>query len=178
MRLPITDKFLWDLYNAIDKVERVYSSVSPPRSVRQYVYRDVIRLRKEYERRKNRRSFSQFIHYLQTKGYIKIKALGGTKGLVLTPKGAEKVLRVRRKMLKRKKRKDGRWIMIVFDVPEKKRVLRQILRATLVDMGYEKFQQSVWVCPYDVFEETEKIIREYHLIPFVKLFLIEESTQS
>ena len=177
MKLPITDKFLWDLYNAIEATGRAYSAVSPPRSVKQYLYRDVIRLRKEYERRKARRTFSQFIHYLQTKGYIKVKNLERTKGIMLTSKGAEKALRVKRKVTGRKKRKDGKWIMIVFDVPEEKRVLRQILRGALIEMGYEMFQQSVWVCPYDVFDETEGVIREYRLIPYVKLFLIEEITQ-
>jgi hypothetical protein len=35
-------------------------------------------------------------------------------------------------------------------------------------------QQSVWVCPYDVLEETEAILRKYSLDEYVKLFLIEE----
>lgn len=176
MKLPITDKFLWDLYNSIEGIGRVYETVRPPGSMYEAVYRDVIRLRKEYARKKRKRTFSQFIGYLQQKGYIRVKSLEGTKGVMLTPKGMEKVLRVRRKMQERKKRKDGKWIMIVFDIPEKRRQDRDLLRDALVDMGYQKFQHSVWVCPYDVYGETEKAIREYQIIPFVKLFLIEEVT--
>lgn len=174
MKLPITDKFLWDVYNGIEGIERAYEAVRPPRSMYEGVYRDVIHLRREYARKKRKRTFSQFIHYLQEQGYIKVKVLEGTKGVMLTPKGAEKVLRIRRKAAGRKKRKDGKWIMIIFDIPEKRRQDRDLLRDALEDMGYQKLQHSVWVCPYDMYEETEKAIREYQIIPFVKLFLIEE----
>lgn len=176
MRLPVTDKFLWDLYNSIEGIERTYEKIRPPRSMYEGLYRDTIRLRREYERKKMRRTFSQFIHYLQTRGYIRVKALEGTKGIMLTPKGVERALKMRRKLSERRRRKDGKWIMVMFDIPEQKRSSRQILRDALRELGYEKFQQSVWVCPYDTFAETEKMIREYQLIPYVKLFLIEEIT--
>lgn len=176
MKLPITDKFLWDLYNAIDKIERVYTSISPPRSISQYLYRDVIHLRREYQRRKARRSFNQFIQYLQTQGYIKIKSLEGVRGVMLTPKGAQKALRVKRRLKEREKRKDRKWIMIIFDIPEKRKQARELLRDALVDLGYQRLQQSVWVCPYDVYGETEEAVRTYRIIPHVKLFLIEEVT--
>jgi len=174
--LPITDTFLWDLYNSIEGMGRVYEEVRPPRSMYEVVYRDVIRLRKEYARKKRKRTFSQFIGYLQQKGYIRVKALEGVKGVMLTRKGMEKVLRIRRKVQGRKKRKDGKWIMITFDIPEKQRKARDFLRDALIDMGYQKFQESVWVCPYDVYKETEEAVRSYGIIPCVKLFLIEEIT--
>lgn len=176
MKLPVTDKFLWDLYNSIEGIGQGYEKIGPPRSMYEGVYRDVIRLRKEYARKERKRTFSQFIGYLQQKGYIKVKSLEGTKGVMLTPKGMEKALKTRRKMQERKKREDGKWIMIIFDVPEKRRRDRDLLRDALEDMGYQQLQQSVWICPYDMYEETEKAIREYQIIPFVKLFLIEEVT--
>ncbi len=176
MRIPITDRFLWGLYNCIEEATRIYDLVSPPRSLYQYVYRDTIRLRREYERQKARRHFSQFIRYLEEKGYIKVKNLEGTKGILLTQKGTERVLQTRRKIKEKKKRKDGKWIMIIFDIPEERKGTREFLRDALVDLGYEQFQKSVWVCPYDVYEETEEAIRSYRIIPYVKLFLIEELT--
>jgi len=140
----------------------------------QYVYRDKIRLQREYQRQKAKKNFHQFVGYLQRKGYIKVKTLEGTKGIVLTPKGAERVLQVKRKLKEKKKRKDGKWIMIIFDIPEKQKKAREYLRDALVDLGYQKLQQSVWVCPYDVYKETEEAVRSYRIIPYVKLFLIEE----
>src|SRR3989344_3360276 len=116
MRLPITNKFLWDLYNGIDGVQRVYSAMRPPQSMYEGVYRETFHLKREYERRKARRSFSQFMHYMQKQGYVKMKTLEGAKGVMLTPKGVEKALKVRRKAIDKKKRKDGKWIMIIFDI--------------------------------------------------------------
>jgi len=174
MKLPITDRFLWDLYKCIEQTDRTYDLLAPSRSLYQYAYRDRIRLRREYERQKAKKSFSRFIQYLQEKGYIRVRALEGTKGIVLTRKGAERVLQVKRKLKEKKKRKDGKWIMIIFDIPEKRKQARELLRGALLDLGYQKLQQSVWVSPYDVYDETEETVRSYHIIPCVKLFLIEE----
>ncbi len=77
-------------------------------------------------------------------------------------------------MKKKKRRPDGKWQMVIFDIPEKKRVLRDIFRENLQILGYKILQQSVWVCPYEISKETEGIIRQYSLDPYVKLFLIEE----
>ena len=176
MKLPITDTFLWDLYNAIEGIEKVYDKVRLPGSMYESVYRDTIHLRREYERKKAKRTFSQFINSLQTNGYSRVKAREGKKGIMLTPKGIEKAIKVRRKLTQKKLTKDGKWIMVMFDIPENKKSFREILRSSLVDLGYEKFQQSVWVSRYDVFNETESAIREFQIIPYVKLFLIEEIT--
>jgi DNA-binding transcriptional regulator PaaX len=165
---------LWDLYKCIEETNRAYDLLAPPRSLYQYVYRDRIRLRREYERQNAKKTFSRFVRYLQEQGYIKVKALEGAKGIVLTVKGAERVLRVKRKVKEKKKRKDGKWIMIIFDIPEKRKQAREYLRAALADLGYQKLQQSVWVCPYDVYNETEEAVRSYRIIPCVKLFFIEE----
>lgn len=67
--------------------------------------------------------------------------------------------------------------MVVFDIPEDLHNLRDLLRENLQGLGYQKLQQSVWTCPYDVSKETEEIIREYALDRYIKLFLIEEVEQ-
>ena len=77
-------------------------------------------------------------------------------------------------MKKMKKRKDRKWIMLIFDIPEKKRESRSLLRETLYLLGYKMLQRSVWVCPYDVSRETEDFIQRNSLDPYIKLFLIKE----
>lgn len=39
---------------------------------------------------------------------------------------------------------DGKWRLIMFDVPEKRRSARDVLRRKLKDWGFVHFQQSVW----------------------------------
>lgn len=174
MKLPITDQFLWELYSLLDKTVEVFDEVVPsvPRSLRESV--ELNKLKRRYEREKARKSFRQFIYHLKKQGYIKIKDSEEKKGILLTKKGMEKVLKTRFKMKDKKKRKDGKWQMVIFDIPENKRNLRDLFRECLQLLGYKMLQQSVWVCPYDVFKETEEIIRRYSLDRYVKLFLIEE----
>jgi len=72
------------------------------------------------------------------------------------------------------KRKDGKWIMIIFDIPQKHNKARGLLRSILKNLGYKMFQQSVWVTPYDVSEKTEELLQWYSLDEYVKIFLIEK----
>lgn len=174
MKLPLTDQFLLYLYNLIEKIDRASEKFIPPRTMKEVLYSDLYKLKREYERKKARRRFSQFVNYLKKKGYIEIKNLKEKQGMLLTPKGIEKVLNLKFKLEKRKRRPDGKWQMIIFDIPEKKRYLRDILRERLYLLGYKMLQQSVWICPYDVLEETKKFLRAYSLDPYVRLFLIEK----
>lgn len=51
--------------------------------------------------------------------------------------------------LKRPKRWDNKWRIIIFDIPEKKRAVRDEIRQIFVEAGFVKLQNSVWVYPYD-----------------------------
>ncbi len=172
-KLPITDKFLWKLYDLIEKADDVVDFIGPE-TMSETVYPDTRRLRHEYKKENARRKFSQFMMYLQNRGYVKTKALEGTTGVLLTPKGKKKVLLTKRKFGEKKKRKDGSWIMVIFDIPAKLGTIRHVLRDRLRWLGYQQLQKSVWVCPYDTHRETEEIIRELRLTSYVKIFFIKE----
>ena len=43
---------------------------------------------------------------------------------------------------------DRKWRMLVFDIPEYRKVLRNKVRATLISIGFVHLQHSVWVYPY------------------------------
>ena len=173
MRIPCTDQFLWDLYNAIEWVEKKHEYVAP-RTMKEAVYPELWKMKNIYERKRRRKDFSQFIYYLKKRGYIKIKNLEQTEGVVLTKMGLERAVKAENLLTERKKRKDERWQMIIVDVPEEKRKLRHTLRQYLSFVGYQMLQQSVWVCPYDVEKETEQFLREHSLDPYIRLFLIKE----
>ena len=95
---------------------------------------------------------------------------------MLTKKGFDKAVRAQFDLENdsMEKRKDGKWVMLIFDVPEKYRKSRELLRGILYKLKYKMFQQSVWISPYDVSERTEGLLQEYSLDEFVKIFLIEE----
>ncbi|MDI6602754.1 MAG: CRISPR-associated endonuclease Cas2 [Patescibacteria group bacterium] len=173
MKLFITDKFLWDLYSFLEKISDIYD-IFAPRPWREVWCPELHKFWYERRKRQDRKNFSQLIYYLKKKGYIKIKNLEQKQAVLITKKGADKVLKIKFKIQEKKKRPDGKWQMIIFDIPERKRHLRDLLREYLHLLGYKMLQQSVWVCPYDVLKETEAILRRCSLDPYVKLFLIEE----
>jgi len=49
----------------------------------------------------------------------------------------------------RPKRWDGKWRVIIFDIPEKNRMVRTEVRQILSEAGFQRLQDSVWVFPYD-----------------------------
>lgn len=170
MRLPLTDKFLWQVYTLLENADRAHEPFAL-RSMKAVALPEWYKLRKVYEREKAKKKFSQFVHYLKARGYI--RSTGSGEGILLTSKGRGKALKTKLKLVQEKPRKDGKLIMAFFDIPEKRRRIRDIFREFLISMGYQKLQQSVWMCGNDALEETEKIVREYDLDRYVKLFLIK-----
>lgn len=51
--------------------------------------------------------------------------------------------------LEKPKRWDGKWRVIIFDIPEKKRGVRDQIRKIFIFAGLYRLQDSVWVYPYD-----------------------------
>ncbi|MEK9185712.1 MAG: CRISPR-associated endonuclease Cas2 [Patescibacteria group bacterium] len=49
----------------------------------------------------------------------------------------------------KKKKWDGKWRVLIFDIPEKRKHDREQVRRTLVSIGFMRLQKSVWVYPYD-----------------------------
>ena len=56
---------------------------------------------------------------------------------------------------KNQKRKwDCKWRVLIFDIPERKKIIREQIRRTLISVGFMRLQDSVWIYPYD----CEKLI--------------------
>ena len=51
--------------------------------------------------------------------------------------------------LKKPKKWDKKWRILIFDIKESQKVLRDKVRSTLVSIGFIRLQNSVWVYPYD-----------------------------
>ncbi|MDO8565075.1 MAG: hypothetical protein Q7R67_00380 [bacterium] len=51
--------------------------------------------------------------------------------------------------LERPKKWDKKWRVIIFDIPERKRLIRDQIRDLFKTAGFYHLQDSVWVYPYD-----------------------------
>lgn len=65
------------------------------------------------------------------------------------------------------KKWDGNWYLVIFDVPEKLRRKRDILREKLKKLGFGQLQQSVWISPINYLFLLEKVIFNYQLESYV-----------
>jgi len=71
--------------------------------------------------------------------------------LHLTKKGEEKLRILERNdyQIPQPKKWDKKWRVLVFDIKEKRKPLREKVRRTLSAIGFVRLQDSVWIYPYD-----------------------------
>lgn len=78
-------------------------------------------------------------------GYVKENISNGKKYFTLTTRGK---LRYQSLKDRKPKRWDGKWRIVSFDVYEKNRSKRNLLRKELQAYGFQMLHQSMWVYPY------------------------------
>ena len=86
----------------------------------------------------------------------------GTVQILLTQEGRRKAVRfnIEEMRLAKPERWDKKWRIVLFDIPEKKRRARDILRDKLRELGFYEWQKSVFISPYPCLDEIE-FIAEY-----------------
>ena len=184
MKLPFTEKFLWDIYKLIKAKDELLDALIPrhashkSRAFLEIFWPSYYDIRnhywQQYKEKKERERFKKLISYLKIRGYLNIKDLENRKAVMITPKGLEKILHIKINSGKMKKRSDKKWQMVLFDIPEQRRRDRDFFRGQLKYLGYQRLQKSIWVCPYDVLKLTQQLIKDHKLERFVRLLLVEE----
>lgn len=174
IKLSMPEEILWNLCKALNITGSfLILMLSPPRTMGQ-MFTTLDELMGRRLTGADREQFAKALYRLKRGGYIKVKNLEGKKAVMITRDGLEKAFKASFKIETKKKRKDSKWEMLIFDIPTNQRRSRNLLRSILQNLGYKMFQQSVWVTPYDVSDKTEKLLQYYALEKYVKLFLIEE----
>jgi DNA-binding transcriptional regulator PaaX len=62
--------------------------------------------------------------------------------------------------IKRPKKWDGKYRLVIFDISQLKRIYRDALRGKLRELGFVRLQKSVWLHPFDCKDEIE-LLREF-----------------
>lgn len=100
----------------------------------------------------------------------------GTTTLVLNENGKKKALMFNIDQLKIKKpiEWDRKWRIVMFDIPEKIRKLRDSLRLHFHGLGFIELQKSVFVHPYPCNKELEFLIELYNARKYIRFVLADE----
>ena len=114
--------------------------------------------RKRYGKKKVYDTFSR----LRREGYLKVEKHNHQIYISLTEEGRKKAGRfqVNNLQIKKPKRWDGLWRIIIFDIIQSQRIKREALRGFLRRLELYPLQKSVWVHPDDCKDEI-KLLREF-----------------
>ena len=74
------------------------------------------------------------------------------------------------------KRWDRQWRIVIFDIPERRRKIRDHLRMMLESIGFLKLQESVWIYPYDC-EDLVNLLRTEFLIGKEALYIVAQDVE-
>ena len=105
---------------------------------------------------------NQALKRLISRGLIEIKEDKETEYLALTPRGKKMLLKYQLEGLVSQKPKkwDKKYRVVIFDVSESQKKIRDNLRNNLKSFGFLCLQDSVWVYPYPC-KEIIDLLKQY-----------------
>ena len=121
--------------------------------------------------------YSDTVKRMVKKGLIKYLNKDGEVKIFLTNKGksiAQEYYLRDYKQIKKPKKWDGKWRMVMFDIREDKRKIRNLLRFHLKKIGFIQVQGSVWVYPYPC-EEIVTIVKTNFKLSDEVIYITTES---
>ena len=101
---------------------------------------------------------------LRKEGWFTTRRVGRETVYSLTPHMLE-ILDEGRERIFRHREEDwqGRWTMVIYQVPESERAVREQLRKRLAWHGFGQLSPSTWLTPHDLFAEARELAAEYPL---------------
>ncbi len=70
---------------------------------------------------------------------------------------------------------DGKWRIVVFDIPEPNRVIRGLFRRRLREWGFKSWQKSVWIGKNNVTEKLRQLISRLGIDKWVAVIESEDT---
>lgn len=74
------------------------------------------------------------------------------------------------KLRKSKEPWDGEWRLLIYDIPERERAKRNMLRRFIAELGFGKLQGSNWVSPYDYVPKLHEFCAKEKILPYICLY--------
>lgn len=120
-----------------------------------------------------RKTYYDTVYNLNRKGTLKIISKNGKKFLQLTHKGYMEVL-LKRLMHKTSVPWDGKWRIIIFDIPEDAKLQRDRLRRLLKKLQFVKLQASVFVNPFPLNRWAITYLKDSGLFAYIHIMRVDE----
>jgi len=69
---------------------------------------------------------------------------------------------------------DGKWRLIIWDIPEKSRGDRNYIRRFFKNLGFYRLQQSVFITPYELPVAAVEYLRESGLLSYIRFLRVDK----
>jgi len=122
----------------------------------------------------NKRSLRESVRKLYKSDLINYKEKkDGTVTVLLNENGEKRILEhsLDKLFIKKPKKWDGYWRIVIFDIPEYKKQARDSLTFKLKQLGLYKLQKSVYVFPYNCKDEVNFISEVFEVKPYVRFII-------
>jgi DNA-binding transcriptional regulator PaaX len=142
----------------------------------------LLREASRFEKRKrySKKQWQNAYKNLKYRKLIEIIQEGDEKFKVqLTNKGQKRVKEFFFEFLeiKKPKRWDGKWRVLVFDIPSKPKIYNQArnaMRNKIKDLGFFQMQKSVWVYPYECEDEILFVAELFQVQKHIEILTVEK----
>ncbi|MBI3290372.1 CRISPR-associated endonuclease Cas2 [Candidatus Microgenomates bacterium] len=155
-RVPVSHILLWFLEKGVEGAELFIGSCAD-------LKRDMYRVYNDAPYSPTEPAIAKAIKRLREKKLIEYdKRDTGALILKLTREGRDFA-----ELTKKLENWDGKWRLVIFDIPESKRAVRNVLRSRLKQWGFEQWQKSVWATKKPIADKLRKIIRDLEVEDWV-----------
>jgi phenylacetic acid degradation operon negative regulatory protein len=125
------------------------------------------------EMQKQYTSYRTTVYRLMETGLIEIVGAKKDKKFRLTKEGQMQMFMLKAKMPQQGPW-DGKWRLILFDIPEKAEEERRKLRKLLLENNFKMLQASVYISPWALNREAVAFLKETALDKFIRIIRCDE----
>jgi len=126
-------------------------------------------------RENDKRKFDQELYRLKREGFINKYFDGKEYFIELSERGKNLLRRnvTEDLTISVPKKWDGKWHIVIFDVPNEKKEKRDVVRYKLKTLGFVELQESVYVFPFDCSCEVRLLKQMYIIEPYVQYIVAD-----
>lgn len=120
---------------------------------------------------------SRALRYLKSRKLLDIQRQYQKEVFVLTKLGYFRARKLAKSFaIAKPEQWDGKWRIIIFDVPETKKQERDIFRQQLKNLGLANLQKSIWIYPYECRDQIYYLAGNLFIKPYVRYIVAAEIT--
>ena len=123
----------------------------------------------------NKKDLGRIVKRLEKQEMIAIREVGDKISIEITEKGKRRLLEYDFENIKLKaKRRDGKWRIIIFDIPESKKRNRDAFRKKLIQIDCIRLQDSVFISAFPCKDEVDFLVHFLEISDFVTVATLNE----